>query len=117
MPYLGESQATFERGNSLVEVPFAEVQQSGTETRMDKAGRLIDGLGYPAFFFCAGSRLGENRLFVAVCGVLLGLMILARSIFVFWLPGVWLMIAVTAPGPILGRLQLATCVLLVASLT
>jgi hypothetical protein len=26
---------------------------------MDKAGWLIDGLGYPDFFFCAGSPLGE----------------------------------------------------------
>jgi hypothetical protein len=36
------AKATFEHGDSLVEVPFAEGQQSRTEARMDNAGWLLD---------------------------------------------------------------------------
>ncbi len=42
VPDLAEFQATFEHGDGLVEVPFAEVQKASTETRMDKAVWLID---------------------------------------------------------------------------
>ncbi len=34
----------------------------------------------------------RERWLVAACGILLGLMILTRSLMVLWLPGVWLMI-------------------------
>jgi hypothetical protein len=58
-PGLAESKATFECGDGLIEVSFAEVQKAITEACMDKAVWLIEWLGYPDLFLATDDSLGE----------------------------------------------------------
>jgi hypothetical protein len=59
LPELAESQATFEHGDGLIEVPFAEVEKAGGKTGLDNIFGLIDGLGYSDLFLHMGDPLGE----------------------------------------------------------
>src|SRR2546429_6816797 len=59
VPGLAKFQTVFECGDGLVEVPFAEVQQASTETRLHQAGWLIDCLGHSDRLLVAGDALNE----------------------------------------------------------
>jgi len=60
VPDLAEFNATFERGDGPIEVPFAEVEQAGRKTGLDNFIGLIDGLGYSELFLAVGNPLGER---------------------------------------------------------
>ena len=56
---LAERHAVFERGDGLLNVAFAEVQQADTLIRKDKAPRVSDRLGNADPFVAAGDPLGK----------------------------------------------------------
>jgi len=61
---------------------------------------------------------GRNQVWVAaLAGVIWGLLILTRSMFVVWMPAIWLLFFVAWPPGRPGRWRLATLVVLSASLT
>lgn len=62
------------------------------------------------------TRVRDSRgyAYLLVAGIILGLMILTRSIFVVWLPGIWILICLAPERSIRRRLSNASLVMLTA---
>ncbi|MCA9191559.1 MAG: hypothetical protein KDB03_07350 [Planctomycetales bacterium] len=67
--------------------------------------------------FCyqlCGSEGKRSMRLIFLCGLTLGMMILTRSLFLLWLPGIWLIVVCITQGSYVHKLRLATILIIVA---